>query len=127
MTLRNKIIKLLGGYTPKEYQRLENKYQGLLDSKTTLETSKIVNEYEERILRDLYHYAKSLYGSAQWSERMYNAIRNNWLKVRVRYVDCGSPMYYKFDNTLDGKNEFTNILKEEDPDKYFILENDNDL
>jgi len=107
------IIKLLGGYTQKEYTRIENKYQALLDSKSNDVTSKLVNEYIERTLKDLYEYARTLYGSYYWADKMYNVLKNNWLRVRVRYVDCGSSIYYKVDTTLDSVDQFVNILKKD--------------
>lgn len=124
-TIRNFLIKLLGGYTKKEYQRSEQKYQGLLDSITDNKSAYLCNEYIMRTLQDLDSYARSeLYGvpSDSWAHRMYNIIHNNMLRVMIRYVHSKSSLIYKLDTTLDSDKQFESILKSEN--KEIPQEND---
>lgn len=127
ISLKNYLIKALGGYTKKEYRRVEQKYQGLLDSKTDETSVHIANEYMMRILQDLDRFArKELYGSMpeSWASRMYHVIHNNLLRIMVRYVHSKCSSIYKLDTTLDSPNQFTDILKEEKFEDLFILSND---
>lgn len=125
--IRNLCIKALGGYTKKEYNRVESKYQGLLDSKTDTSAAYIANEYMMRMLSDLDKYARNeLYGIMPdlWAKRMYNVIHNNFLRIMVRYVHSRSNMIYKLDTTLDVPKQFSNILHvENNEDDLFILQN----
>ena len=126
-SFKSLLIKLLGGYTKKEYNRVEQKYQGLLDSKTNDTSIYIANEYMMRILQDLDRFARTeLYGSVSesWASRMYNVIHNNLLRIMVRYVHSKCNCIYKLDTTLDSPNQFAGILKEEKSDELFILSND---
>ena len=128
--IKNKIIKFLGGYSSKEYLRIERKYQALLDSKSNYSTVKICNEYIYRALNKLDRYAKEeLYGlnSDSWSNKMYNVIHNNMLRILIRYLNTNSSVFYHIDVTLDKYQEVKNIIindnKEEEEIK-FILETD---
>lgn len=124
---RNIFIKALGGYTKKEYNRVEMKYQGLLDSRTDNQSTFIANEYIMRVLEDLDKFAKKeLYGipSDNWASRMFNVIHNNYLRVLIRYVHTRSNVLYRLDTTLDTSNVFSNVLKEENNENdLFILNN----
>lgn len=124
---KNFIIKALGGYTKKEYNRVERKYQGLLDSKTDSVSSILANESMMKILGDLDKFAKNeLYGNLldTWTSRMFNVIHNNYLRIMIRYVHPGSTSIYRLDTTLDTEKGFANILKEENnSEDLFILEN----
>lgn len=116
MRIRNKLIKLLGGYTNKEYLRIERKYQALLDSKSDATTVKICNEYIYRTLCSLDQYArKELYGLLpdMWAKRMYNIIHNNMLRILIRYIHANSATFYYIDTTLNDKDEFKKIIQQE--------------
>ena len=65
MRFKDKLIKILGGYTAIEYAaldkkriRAEQKYQALLDSKSNATNVAIANEYIGRVLLELRRYAK---------------------------------------------------------------------
>lgn len=124
--IKNFIIRSLGGYTKKEYNRLSRKYQGLLDSKTTSDSSFICNEYIYRALRALDTYAQqNLYGASSdvWASKMYNVIHYNMLRVLVLYVNTHSSAIYNLDTSLEHKSilgKVDSTLEEE----FFILENE---
>ena len=113
--IKDRIIKFLGGYTEKEYSRVERKYQGLLDSKSDMQTVKVVNEYLLRMLRSLHFYSKSLYGlqSNEWANKMYNVIRNNYIRMIIRYVNSQASVIYTFDTTLENDKQFEDIITKE--------------
>lgn len=126
--IRNVLIKSLGGYTKKEYTRIERKYQGLLDSKTSTDSVYITNEYIMRCLKTLDDYArKELYGlpSDSWAAKMFNVIHNNWLRVMVQYIHQKSNVIYEVDTTLDNKKIFSPAHENKNDDDLFILNNDN--
>ena len=125
MDFKDKIIKILGGYTTIEYAaldkkriRAEQKYQALLDSKSNSTNVAIANEYIGRVLLELRRYAKntlySLSGN-EWARRMFHVIENNLLRLIFRYKESESSMPYILDTTLDSKDEFINIIKYEKP------------
>lgn len=125
MDFKNKLIKILGGYTAIEYAaldkkrvRAEQKYQALLDSKSNSTNVAIANEYIGRVLLELRRYAKntlySLSGN-EWARRMFHVIENNLLRLIFRYKESESSMPYILDTTLDSKDEFINIIKYEKP------------
>lgn len=111
--IKNLIIKSLGGYTKKEYNRLTNKYQALLDSKTDNTCSFMCNEYMMRLLQSLHLYTRTLYGQPDWAEKMYNVIHNNYLRIMIRYVHQHSSIIYTLDTTIDNKNEFIQVLRDD--------------
>ena len=114
MKFKNWLIHLLGGYTYKEYTRIERKYQALLDSKANDVNIKLCNEYIYRALFSLDAYARTvLYGipSNEWAKKMYNVIHNNLLRIVMRYISTGSAVVYSIDTTLDNKNEFIKVIK----------------
>lgn len=125
---KNFIIKALGGYTKKEYNRVERKYQGLLDSKTDSTATYIANEYMMKVLGDLDKFAKyELYGYPdKWANRMFNVIHNNYLRIMIRYVHPRSSSLYKLDTTLDTEKGFANILREENNTEDLFILNNND-
>ena len=113
--MRDCIIHLLGGYTKKEYNRIQEKYQALLDSNTNNKSAILCNEYMWRLLRDLDNYATTyLYGLVPdvWADKLYNVIHNNWLRMTARYIYVSSTIIYRLDITLDSKDQFLNVLKE---------------
>ena len=125
MDFKDKLIKILGGYTAIEYAaldkkriRAEQKYQALLDSKSNSTNVAIANEYIGRVLLELRRYAKntlySLSGN-EWARRMFHVIENNLLRLTFRYKESKSSMPYILDTTLDSKDEFINIIKYEKP------------
>ena len=125
MRFKNKLIKILGGYTAIEYTaldkkriRAEQKYQALLDSKSNSTNVAVANEYIGRVLLELRRYAKntlySLSGN-EWARRMFHVIENNLLRLTLRYKESESSMPYILDTTLDSKDEFINIIKYEKP------------
>lgn len=125
MDFKDKLIKILGGYTAIEYTaldkkriRAEQKYQALLDSKSNSTNVAIANEYIGRVLLELRRYAKntlySLSGN-EWARRMFHVIENNLLRLIFRYKESESSMPYILDTTLDSKDEFLNIIKYEKP------------
>lgn len=125
---KNLLIKSLGGYTKKEYTRIERKYQGLLDSKTNADVVYICNEYIMRSLKILDDYARNeLYGlpTDSWTAKMFNVIHNNWLRVMVQYIHQKSNVIYTIDTTLDGKKIFSPEHENKNDDDLFILSNDN--
>ena len=127
--IQNTLIKLLGGYTKKEYTRIEQKYQGVLDSKTDNKCTLIANEYIMRVLQDLDNYARTeLYGipSDTRAFKMFNIIHNNWLRVMIRYVHSSSTCIYRLDTTLDKPKQFANILHEEHNESDIFILNNND-
>lgn len=116
MNIKNFIIHLLGGYTHKEYTRVERKYQALLDSKSNTVNVKLCNEYIYRTLFSLDTYARTiLYGipSNEWSKKMYNVIHNNLLRIVVRYLNTESSIIYMLDTTLEEKDEFKKIIEKQ--------------
>lgn len=125
MNFKNKLIKILGGYTAIEYAsldkkriRAEQKYQALLDSKSNSTNVAIANEYIGRVLLELRRYAKyTLYSLSgdEWARRMFHVIENNLLRLIFRYKESESSMPYILDTTLDSKDEFINIIKYEKP------------
>ena len=125
MNFKNKLIKILGGYTAIEYAsldktriRAEQKYQALLDSKSNSTNVAIANEYIGRVLLELTRYAKyTLYSLSgdEWARRMFHVIENNLLRLTFRYKESESSMPYILDTTLDSKDEFINIIKYEKP------------
>ena len=58
---------------------------------------------------------KYLYGLVPdaWAEKLYNVIHNNWLRMTSRYIYANSSIIYRLDITLDKKNQFVDILKED--------------
>ncbi|MGN0144130.1 MAG: hypothetical protein ACI398_04055 [Clostridium sp.] len=113
MKFKDWLIHSLGGYTKKEYTRVERKYQALLDSKTDTTNIKLCNEYIYRTLITLDNYIKNLYGisSNEWSQRVYNVIHNNLLRIITRYISVGSSVIYTIDTTLESKDEFLKVLQ----------------
>ena len=127
MNLRYGLIKILGGFTPKEMERRDQYYKGIIDSMTDNASVAIANEYMMRLLADLDRFARiDLFGSSTWGSRMYNVIHNNLYRLMIRYVHSKSSCIYKLDTTLDSPDEFVNILKEDsDAESMFILQNKN--
>lgn len=125
MRFKDKLIKILGGYTAIEYAaldkkriRAEQKYQALLDSKSNSTNVAIANEYIGRVLLELRRYAKNVLYSLsgdEWARRMFHVIENNLLRLTFRYKESESSMPYILDTTLDSKDEFLNIIKYEKP------------
>lgn len=113
--IRDRIIKLLGGYTKKEYTRAERKYTALLESKTTDTTVQVANERMYILITDLERFASSLYGEQSniWAKKIYNVIHNNRLRLLVRYVNPGANILYRLDTTMDKDKEFEKIMKDE--------------
>ncbi|MCF0199366.1 MAG: hypothetical protein HUK02_08600 [Bacteroidaceae bacterium] len=114
MTLRERIIKQLGGYTSKEYTHIERRFQSLLDSKTTNTCVELCNEYIWRVLNDFDKYAqKTLYGLPphKWSAMMYNVIHNNTLRILIRYLNVGSSVIYRLDTTLDSEDQLKDLME----------------
>lgn len=125
--IRNILIKRLGGFTPKEMERKDQYYRGIIDSMTDSASIAIANEYMMRLLADLDRFARvDLFGSSTWGSRMYHVIHNNLYRLMIRYVHSKSTCAYKLDTTLDSEDQFINILREDnDLDSIFILENTN--
>lgn len=124
--LRDALIKMLGGYTPKEQERLAQRYQAMLDSKTDNTCTQIVNEYLYRTFRDLVSYArKELYGlSAEvWANKFYNILNNNMYRILIRYLNTNSATIYRLDTTLDKHGEFKRILEEDNNQEALELLN----
>ena len=104
MRFKDKLIKILGGYTDIEYAaldkkriRAEQKYQALLDSKSNATNVAIANEYIGRVLLELRRYAKHvLYplNGDEWARRMFHVIENNLLRLTFRYKESESSIPY---------------------------------
>lgn len=101
---KDKIIKLLGGFTKEEYKAVTKRHQKLLDETKDEQSIQLCNETTFRNLSILEEFAKSLYGSEpnEWAEEMYNVIHNNKMYVFLMHLsDPNSHIVYKVNPYID--------------------------
>lgn len=98
MKIKEKLIKLLGGITYNEYRDLYKKYNKLLNESSNDKTIQVCNETTFKNLTILEDYMRSLYGIPleEWSDKIYNIIKNNRIRVLVYHLsDPKSHIIYK--------------------------------
>ena len=110
MNFKDKLIKILGGYTAIEYSaldkkriRAEQKYQALLDSKSNATNVAVANEYKCKELCEISRYAKHvlyLLSGDEWARRMFHVIENNLLRLTFRYKESESSMPYILESSV---------------------------
>ena len=111
--LKNKLIKLLGGYTRDEYKVIVWQHEKFISEGTNDKNTQIANEAIARFARDMLKYAQNvLYGleGNEWSKRFYCNLHNNWLRLLCFYLANGnSHTIYTFNPNLDSRDKMVRL------------------
>ena len=111
--MKQKIIKALGGYTYKEYQDLQNKYEKALAVNSQYKAIQLCNETTQQNFRALERFTRSLYNTPleEWARKMYNVIHNNYLHITIFYLgNKDRHTIYKFNPNLTSKEELVDDI-----------------